>query len=285
MTPTSHANNLASSLVRMKKGAEDAPLFLFSGGDGNPRGLAALALRIRDFRALIGVDFCRRDNHDELPSTVEIMADRSCSAIRTLQPHGPYHIVGYSFGGLVAIEVARLLQESGQEISLLGLIDTLFDHRYWPRGIFLKSQARLIRRHLASLRGSPLNQMIPMLLHRSQRFFSRFARKQMPSSVRLSTPKIEATSPIELHCRTVMSNHLPKYYAGKVTFFNADNHDDYGCSPAELWQGLAREIDCCTIVGTHLGIVANSASLTDLAAAIDSRLAAPFSSYGAVAEP
>jgi hypothetical protein len=48
-------------------------------------------MRMRSFRAVIGIDFSRRDNHGQLPSTVEIMADRSCSAIRTLQPRGPYH--------------------------------------------------------------------------------------------------------------------------------------------------------------------------------------------------
>jgi acetoacetyl-CoA synthetase len=230
---------------------------------------------MRNIRTMIGVDFCRRDNHGQLPSTVEIMADRSCSAIRTLQPRGPYHIVGYSFGGLVAIEVARLLRESGEEIALLGLIDTLFDHRFWPMRIFLRSQARLIRRHLSILLQLPLNQMIPMLFDRSQRLFFRFVRRQMPSSLTISTPEVETATAIKQHCMTVMSNYRPKYYASKITFLNADNHDDYGCDPAELWQGMATEIECWTISGTHVGIVTNNASLTDLAAALDSKLEDP----------
>jgi thioesterase domain-containing protein len=266
-----NANNRLSSLVQLRKGAEDAPLFLFSGADGNPHSLTALASRVRNFRAVIGVDFCRRDNHGQLPSTVGIIADRSCSAIRTLQARGPYHIVGYSFGGLVAIEVARLLQESGEEIALLGLIDTFFDHRFWPMRIFLRSQARLIRRHLATLLRLPLNQMIPMFFNRSQRLFFRFVRQQMPSSLTMSTPKVEIATGIEQHCVTIMSNYRPKYYAGKITLFSAD-HDDYGCDPAELWQGMATEIECWTISGTHVGIVTNNASLTDLAAALDFNL-------------
>jgi len=270
-----NANKITGALVRLRKGAEDAPLFLFSGGDGNPHGLTPLASRMRNFRAVIGVDFCRRDDHGELPSTVEIMADRSCSAIRTLQPRGPYHIVGYSLGGLVAIEVARLLQESGEEIVLLGLIDTLFDHRFWPMSIFLRSQAHLIRRHLAILLRLPLNQMIPMLLNRSQRLFFRFVRRQMPSSLTIPTPKVETATAIEQHCKTLLGNYRPKYYAGRIAFFNAENHDDYGCDPAELWQGMATEIECWTISGTHVGIVANDASLTDLAAALDSNLEEP----------
>ena len=270
-----NANKITGSLVRLRKGGEDAPLFLFSGGDGNPHGLTPLASRMRNFRAMIGVDFCRRDEHGELPSTVEIMADRSCSAIRTLQPRGPYHIVGYSLGGLVAIEVARLLQESGEEIVLLGLIDTLFDHRFWPMRIFLRSQARLVRRHLSILLELPLNQMIPMLFDRSQRLFFRFVRRQMPSSLTISTPEVETATAIKQHCMTVMSNYRPKYYASKITFLNADNHDDYGCDPAELWQGMATEIECWTISGTHVGIVTDNASLTDLAAALDSKLEEP----------
>ncbi len=270
-----NANNLISSLVQLKQGAEDAPLFLFSGGDGNPNSLTALASRVRNLRAMIGVDFCRRDNHGRLPSTIEIMADRSCSAIRALQPRGPYNIVGYSFGGLVAIEVARLLQESGEEIALLGLIDALFDHRFWPMRIFLRSQARLIRRHLAILLRLPLNQMIPSLFNRSQRLFFRFVRQQMPSSLTISTPKSETATAIEQHCKTIMSNYRPKYYAGRIAFFNAENHDDYGCDPAELWEGMATEIECWTISGTHVGIVTDNASLTDLAAALDSNLEDP----------
>ena len=60
-----------------------------------------------------------------------------------------------------------------------------------------------------------------------------------------------------------------------MTFFNAENHDDYGCDPDELWQGMATEIECRTISGTHVGIVTNNASLTDLAAALDSYLEDP----------
>lgn len=266
------ADNAAGYLVQLREGAGDAPLFLFSGGDGSPHGLAALALRMRDSRALVGVDFCRHDNHGQLPSTIEIMADRSCSAIRTLQPHGPYHLVGYSFGGLVAIEVARLLRESGERIALLGLIDTLFDPRFWPTHIFLRSQARLIRRHLADIGGLSLSQVIPMLFTRSQRLLFRFVRQRMPTSLTIATPKVKTASAIEQNCRTIMSNHRPKHYAGKITCINAENHQDFGCDPAELWQGMATEIECRTISGTHVGIVTDNASLTDLAAALDSTL-------------
>ena len=44
--------------------------------------------------------------------------------MQALQPEGPYYLLGVSFGGGVAFEVARQLAEQGQETALLGLMDT-----------------------------------------------------------------------------------------------------------------------------------------------------------------
>lgn len=256
------------------------PLFLFSGGDGNPYGLAPLASRMRCSQAVVAVDFCRRDSDGQLPSTIEMMADYSCSAIRALQPRGPYHLAGYSFGGLVAIEVARLLRKSGENVALLGLIDTLFDQRFWPTHIFLRSQVRVVLRHLRTLIELPLNQMIPMFFKRTRRFLFRLARRQVPSSLSVAVPTVEAANAVERHCKTLMSSYRPKSYAGKIVSFNAENHDDFGCDPAELWRGMVTELDCRTIAGTHVGIVAFDESLEDLAAALDSSLAACLPRFG-----
>ncbi|MDA9409904.1 thioesterase domain-containing protein [Bradyrhizobium sp. CCBAU 45384] len=258
--------------VELKKGATDVPLFLFSGGDGNPNALAPLASRMHSSRALIAVDFCRPDDHGRLPSTVEIMADRSHSMICALQSRGPYYLVGYSFGGLVAMEVARLLRAKGEEVALLGLIDTRFDQRFWPTPILLRSQARLIRRHLAALLSLPLKQMAPMLLYRSRRLFLRLIRRRMPSSPVHSMSIMTPESTLEQHCKTLMANYRPRYYAGRITSFEAEEHDEYGCDPTQLWRTMATEIECRTIPGTHVGIVSHGASLTQLANALDSRL-------------
>ena len=146
-----HTDTGPPSLVRLRKGTEDAPVFLFSGAGADPNELTHIALRARNPKAMIGVDFCRRDDEGRFPATVAAMAERSCLAIRELQSRGPYHLVGYSFGGLIALEVARLLRETGGDVAFLGMIDTRYDSRYWPTGIFFRSQARLIGRHLAGL--------------------------------------------------------------------------------------------------------------------------------------
>lgn len=55
--------------------------------------------------------------------TLERYVSVHVAAIRAVQPRGPYRIAGYSFGGLVAVEIARQLRESGEEIEMLFLLD------------------------------------------------------------------------------------------------------------------------------------------------------------------
>ncbi|MFB2968337.1 amino acid adenylation domain-containing protein [Aerosakkonema sp. BLCC-F183] len=56
---------------------------------------------------------------------IEDMASYYIEALRLVQPNGPYFLGGWSFGGLVAFEMAQQLQKSGQEVALLAVLDTL----------------------------------------------------------------------------------------------------------------------------------------------------------------
>jgi len=58
------------------------------------------------------------------PTTVEDVAAPLLRSIRATQPTGPYRLIGYSFGGLLAYELARLLDDGGDQVSWLGLLDT-----------------------------------------------------------------------------------------------------------------------------------------------------------------
>jgi thioesterase domain-containing protein len=51
------------------------------------------------------------------------MAARYVSELRGVQPHGPYRLVGYCFGGSVALEMAAQLEEAGEEVQMVGVID------------------------------------------------------------------------------------------------------------------------------------------------------------------
>jgi thioesterase domain-containing protein len=269
---SNYADTNAAPLVELRTGTVDVAIFFFSGGDGNCLGLLPLAQQIRDARSMIGVNFCSYDASGQLPPTVEIMASRSYSAIRSMQPRGPYHIVGYSFGGLIALEVTRLLQDSGETVAILGLIDTLFDQRFWPSSVFLRSQVELIARHLAKLRQLPLRQMMTTLVFRCRGFLRRLANRHLSNSTAISKRQIGSANLIEDHCKSVMGKFSPRPVTGRIICFDAENHDDYGCHPAELWQSIGMKVECVTISGTHVGVIQNDSSLATLARALEASL-------------
>jgi thioesterase domain-containing protein len=67
------------------------------------------------------VGFDRR----ELPlADIDAMAARFVAELRTVQPHGPYRLFGQCFAGVVAYEMARHLNEAGEEIEFLAILES-----------------------------------------------------------------------------------------------------------------------------------------------------------------
>jgi thioesterase domain-containing protein len=56
-------------------------------------------------------------------TTIEAMAAHYVAEIRRLQPHGPYFLGGYSYGGSIAYEMACQLERAGEQVALLAIID------------------------------------------------------------------------------------------------------------------------------------------------------------------
>ena len=62
----------------------------------------------------------------------EDMASHYVAGMRKVQPHGPYYLGGYSFGGKIAVYMARQLKAAGEEVALLAIMDSYsFLGRHW----------------------------------------------------------------------------------------------------------------------------------------------------------
>jgi pimeloyl-ACP methyl ester carboxylesterase len=56
--------------------------------------------------------------------TLNEIAARYLDALREVQPCGPYYLAGFSFGGRVALEIARRLCEAAEQVAMVSVIDT-----------------------------------------------------------------------------------------------------------------------------------------------------------------
>lgn len=85
---------------------------------------APVARRLAGTRDVYGLQCHGISPGHEPDRTVEAMAARYVEAITTAQPAGPYEVVGYSLGGLIAFEVCRQLVARGLPVALTGILDT-----------------------------------------------------------------------------------------------------------------------------------------------------------------
>jgi thioesterase domain-containing protein len=90
-------------------------------------------------------------------ATVEAMAVEYLTAVKARQPEGPYYLCGYSFGGLVAFEMARRLKESGDEVGLVGLFDTRVSPVRWPLRVWLSIARRRVLLFAAQVSNDPIH--------------------------------------------------------------------------------------------------------------------------------
>ena len=119
-------------LVLLRPGTGGPPLFFVHSIWGDVIEMRQVAMAMKTDVPIYGLR-ARGLNPDQEPQrTVEEMAAFCIEAIRDHQPEGPYRVAGYSFGGLVAYEIARRLSEEGEQVSWLGLLDAELDTACLP---------------------------------------------------------------------------------------------------------------------------------------------------------
>lgn len=218
--------------------------------------------------------------------TLEAMAARYVAAVREVQPSGPYHLGGYCFGGVLAYEVARQLEELGERTALLAIIEgstpaelhqrlPIYDARrvtllryaapYWLRGNkewggwrLRDRLARVFGRspdgHDAPRRDAETDNLADLDIDRPE------------SQVKLSETNLRA-----------IANYVPRAYGGPATLFRAKaarlgRAVTGGMDPLRGWGGLAGTgVEVRYVNGTHRTILEKPHAL-DLAAQLKAAL-------------
>ncbi|MBW8312682.1 MAG: amino acid adenylation domain-containing protein, partial [Rhizobium sp.] len=123
------ASNLASLVVTpysedavVIRSGEGAPLFLPHDGSGLLLYAHSLADHLQWPGPILGLP-CPCDAMEGL-NNVASMASRMIPMIKEKQASGPYYLLGWSFGGLLAYELAASLSKAGEQIAFLGMIDS-----------------------------------------------------------------------------------------------------------------------------------------------------------------
>ena len=186
-------------------------------------------------------------DQDQPFTRTEDMAKHCIANIKAVQSEGPYFLGGHCFGGVVAFEIARQLQEQGQKVALLvlfdafvpgsrnNLLDTTIAHRLWLRTKFHADKLRRI---------GPKQEAAHLL-------------RAIKSKTRESIWKIvgNASDP---HAATYQARNLyvPKPFSGRAVLFQCSERAPWrDLDPENGWGDfITKGIDVYQIPGSHTGM-------------------------------
>ena len=111
-------------LVQLRAGGIGLPVFCVPGVGGQCHSLYHLAAALGSEHPVYAFQPQGLDGRSEPHANIGEMASYYVDLVLEIQPMGPYYLVGHSFGGSVAFEMAKRLEASGREVKFVALLDS-----------------------------------------------------------------------------------------------------------------------------------------------------------------
>lgn len=214
-----------TNLVAIQSEGDRIPFFCVHGDEANyfiPRHLG----KGQPFYAYF------HQGEDGLPiryTKVEDIASHFIKELLSVRPEGPYLLGGYSFGGIVAYEMACQLRSKGQDVPLLALFDTYSPHAYIE---VMRAEQKL---------HDPLKQMI----------MRRMVRREQGQG-RINSLKLRHFHIIDTYDKAIRA-YAPPPYAGPLTMYKAvssSGPEDMGWS-----KHVTGDLDIHVLPGDHSSMI------------------------------
>jgi thioesterase domain-containing protein len=211
-------------------------------------------------------------SNDAASWTIHGAAERHVASIRDIQPSGPYRVAGWSFGGMLAYEIAAQLIDMGEKIEFLGLIDT---YRFPFRKHAQDGRTLRLENDIDYL--SDIIYHETLLSPPQYSTFETLVRKcQMLNLLPHFVDEREAMNYVTLQrIRTAAADHYPaRRLSIPVHLFVAE--DDPTDFPFRNWDSVlsSDQISTIPVPGNHQSIM-NSPLIKRLGAAISTSLRSP----------
>jgi amino acid adenylation domain-containing protein len=249
-------------LIPIKPDGNKPPLFMIHGAGLNILNFKNVISHFDEDQPVYGIQGIGPNGYDNWFESIEEMAARYIESIIKINPNGPYALAGFSFGGVVAFEMARQLKELGKKVSIVALLDSYLDSSYYCAPFW---QKKLIRIHNRNRRR--LDFLKEMLTSWKAFKMRTNAKKEYILKTYFGKKDImteqEALALEEFTVANSMVNKIVDRYHLKpqnfeVDLFRAKDNTEYRLDPMHLgWKKAAlKGVTIHNISGNHLDIVA-----------------------------
>lgn len=243
-----HAAPPFSPLVPLKPGVGE-PLFIAHGIGGNVIELTKLGQSIDSGRPVYAIQAKGVDGNEAPLDKVSDMTAYYLAHLRKLQPQGPYYLAGYSFGGIIAMEMARRLKAAGETVALLAFIDSFTHPRTFP-----KAALQIVRLNsvISVFRTRPFGEACDFVVTRLMGGTDALPATMVQGDI--AEDGAGALRKVHAAAFAAMLNYRPTRYPGEVEFFRPKT-SIFGVAPASVWGKLVDGLKLHAVPGDHRSIV------------------------------
>lgn len=274
-------------VLPLRDGNRTRPLFLFAGGVNCFLETQDLVDAMTFDGAIYGItltDFGSPAGH---PPDVEREIELSYRAMKDIQPQGPYRLAGYSFGGVLALELARRACAEGDTIEALMLLDPPQNDHSWPLGLWADLMRRIVARQLKSMAakltgrwskraksqvegthdvgGGALREGLAASAfrhspkRRGHQLFFRF-RNPRTAGYPLAAPQwaggyVPAYDARARQLLQIKGLYRPRVYDGPLLFLGSKSGSPIDCDATRLWKPYLPKAEWVSTPGNHLSMI------------------------------
>ncbi|KUN96932.1 non-ribosomal peptide synthetase [Streptomyces caeruleatus] len=226
-------SGLLDVLMPLRPKGNQSPLFCFPPVSGLGWSFAGLARHLDAERPLFAFQSPGLNGREAPARNLAALVEDYLDRLRTVQKEGPYHLLGWSMGGLVAHDVATALQAAGEEVALLAMLDsfpvrTPAERRPHgdPRQAAFLDLLDVLGRDTGHERDGEL----------TEARFLELVRRVPDLAAGLDDTELLALVDVTAHNRRLVEEFSPRSYRGDLLFFTAAEDPDADLYTPVSWR-------------------------------------------------
>lgn len=235
------------ALVPLRSAGPRPPLFLVHGTAFSVDHYRTLVRHLPTDIPVFGVQEDLFKTPPYVPPDLETLGRHYAEVIRAQQPHGPYRLVGYSSGGVIATEIARALLEADETIESLVLIDA-YPSWLWGTWTWFAYRLRTFRVLTNAYRVKWLSDVIRTRVRRAR---NGAAAQRGDLGRSLSDRVARLSSNME----RIAGRHRPAALDVSATLLVSAESQLLWGDPYLHWTPMVRHLDKIVVPGTHYNVI------------------------------
>ncbi len=252
-----------SALVMLRDGDDSEILYIVSAGSGVVLELCDLAQLITFPGKIFGLQLPGLAGEAEPLTSIGAIAEHYKTSILQYAPLSKIHVLGYSFGGLVALELGKRLRAEGHKVGLVGVLDSTCYEKYWPKIEWGKAAVKRAKRKLMTMKkGNSLSENLSFIKHCLGIAGLYIKRRFQPDAETVAEESVYYIGGLDLHFQSVRNaaiiafeSYNPPSYEGKIVLFKSEHGDPNACDPLGIWKRKIADLELVHVSGTHATMI------------------------------